>query len=141
MYLLRGDANPTMYHQTNLRLYDGVHSLLTDLLDRTFAKYAQLYTVPVQSPTMDALGQWVAQRMQREGAGVTATINPGQSISVSSIGPAVAKVTGLSRTGAEIYAGQPIASISLAGGQTVTVPFVSLAAASPAPFATARWGN
>ncbi len=163
MYLLRGDANPTMYHQTNLRLYpvggvDGVHSLLSDLLDRTFAKYAQLYTVPVQSPTLDALGQWVAQWMQREGAGVTATINPGQSISFSSIGPAVAKVTGLARTGAEFYAGQPIASISLAGGQTVTVPFVSVAAATqlstalarpiqpasataPGPFATATRGT
>jgi hypothetical protein len=127
MYLLRGDANPTMYHQSNLRLYPvggvpGSHSLLSDLLDRTFAKYAQLYTVPVQSPTMDALGHWVAQRMQREGAGVTATINPGQSVSVSSTGPAVVKVTGLAAPGAEIYAGQPIASISLAGGQTATVP-------------------
>jgi hypothetical protein len=127
MYLLRGDGNPIMYHQSNLRLYPvggvpGSNSLLSDLLDRTFAKYALLYTVPVQSPTMDALGQWVAQRMQREGAGVTATINPGQSVSVSSTGPAVVKVTGLAAPGAEIYAGQPIASISLAGGQTATVP-------------------
>jgi len=152
MYLLRGDANPTMYHQSNLRLYPvggvpGSHSLLSDLLDRTFAKYAQLYTVPVHSPTMNALGQWVAQRMQREGAGVTATINPGQSISLSSIGPAVAKVTGLAAPGAEIYAGQPIASISLAGGQTIVAPFIAVAAATPAPFATATsvttagWGK
>ncbi len=32
-YLLKGDMDPWMFHQPNLRAYDGVHSLLGDLLE------------------------------------------------------------------------------------------------------------
>src|SRR5206468_2897952 len=34
-YLLKGDIDPLMFHQPNLRAYDGTHTLLGDLLDAT----------------------------------------------------------------------------------------------------------
>src|SRR5688572_17142457 len=37
-YMLRGDANPWMFHQANVRAYNGSRSLLSDLIDRTLDK-------------------------------------------------------------------------------------------------------
>src|SRR5262249_40835843 len=34
-YLLKGDIDPLMFHQPNMRAYDGTHTLLGDLLDAT----------------------------------------------------------------------------------------------------------
>src|SRR5579883_1983098 len=79
MYMLKGDLDPWMFHQPNLRAYDGQHTLLGDLLDLVMKKYAQYYNLAVTSPTMDSLGQTVASRMQYNGAGVTASIVPGVS--------------------------------------------------------------
>ena len=44
-----------MFHQTNLAAYDGVHTLLTDLLDRTLAKYSGYVTVPIVSGAVPPL--------------------------------------------------------------------------------------
>jgi hypothetical protein len=73
-YLLNGDDDPLMFHEANLRAYDGTHTLLTDLLDATLAKYNQLFTLPIQSPTMDQLGQTVADRMRYNGSGAAANV-------------------------------------------------------------------
>ena len=55
-YMLDGNADPWMFHQANTRNYDGAgHSLLTDLMDATFSKYAAVMTLPIVSPTMDDL--------------------------------------------------------------------------------------
>jgi hypothetical protein len=52
-----------MFHQPNLRAYDGTRSLLGDLLDLTLDKYNRYFNLPIQSPTMDALGRRIADRM------------------------------------------------------------------------------
>ncbi|MBK9714185.1 MAG: hypothetical protein IPO81_23200 [Kouleothrix sp.] len=121
-YLLRGEIYPWMFHQPNLRAYDGSHTLLGDLLDRTLAKYDQLFNLPIQSPTMDELGRRVAARMGYNQAGVTASIVPGQSITLHAQQGATVPVTGLCGSGAEIYGGQSIAHISLTAGQSITLP-------------------
>jgi len=121
-YLLKGDLDPWMFHQPNLRAYDGTHTLLGDLLDLTLQKYAQYYTLPILSPTMDSLGQIVANRMQYNDAGVTASIIPGVSITIAVQKAASVPVTGLNTADAEIYGGQPISYINLTAGQSVTLP-------------------
>ena len=45
-YLLRGDNNPWMFHQANVRDIGGGKSLLPDLLDATLDKYAARATFP-----------------------------------------------------------------------------------------------
>ena len=121
-YMLKGDLDPWMFHQPNLRAYDGTHTLLSDLLDLTLQKYAQYYTLPIISPTMDSLGQNVANWMQYNNAGVTASLIPGVSITIAAQKGALVPVTGLNTAGAEIYGGQPISYINLTAGQSVTLP-------------------
>ena len=107
MYLLRGDANPLMFHQGNLRAYDGQHSLLSDLLDMTLAKYNQVFTLPIKSPMMNALGQVYKDRMNYNASGVSATMVPGKSITLTVNKTAWIPVTGVqSGSKAELYGGQ-----------------------------------
>jgi hypothetical protein len=129
-YLLNGDMDPLMFHQANLRTYDGKRTLLTDLLDTTLAKYNRLYTLPIQSPTQEQIGQKMAERMQYNGAGVSARVippgaaGPGDpgSITITAQKAATVPVTGLKTTGAEVYGGQHISYVKLAAGQSVTIP-------------------
>jgi len=121
-YMLKGDLDPWMFHQPNLRAYDGQHTLLGDLLDLVMKKYAQYYNLVVTSPTMDVLGQTVANRMRYNSAGVTASIVPGVSITITAQKAARVPVTGLNTVGAESYGGQFISYINVAAGQSVTLP-------------------
>ena len=50
-YLLKGENDPWMFHQPDLRVYGSGRSLLGDLLDQTFTKYAARVTTPLISPT------------------------------------------------------------------------------------------
>ncbi|MCA1724832.1 MAG: hypothetical protein LC748_11405 [Thermomicrobia bacterium] len=81
-YLLKGDVDPLMFHQPNLRAYDGMHSVLGDLLDATFAKYSALFTLPIRSLTQQQIGQKMANRMTYNASGATAQIVPGKSITL-----------------------------------------------------------
>ncbi len=128
-YLLNGNNDPWMFHQANVRNYDGAgHSLLSDLLDAAFHKYAAVMTLPIVSPTMDDLATRVRNRMALDASGVVATI-AGGTLSVTVTHAATVPVTGLCVPGAESYAGQTISYLSLADGQTTTYPLGSCAGA------------
>lgn len=66
---------PIMFHQPNLRAYDGTRSLLGDLLDLILSKYNRHFKLPIQSPTMDVLGRRIADRMTAKGSQLVATYN------------------------------------------------------------------
>ena len=124
-YLLRGEIDPWMFHQSNLRAYDGVHTLLGDLLDRTLDKYGSLFVLPVRSLTHAGLGEWTANRMRYNAAGIVASIQPDQgTLTITATQSAVVPVTGLCSTGSESYGGQCISHVSLTAGQTVTYSVV-----------------
>jgi hypothetical protein len=120
-YLMRGESDPWMFHQANLRDLGGGHSLLTSLLDAVLAKYEARSTFPVVSPTMDELAQKVKTRMAFDASGVSATIAPGGLLTVQVTRAATVPVTGLCTAGAETYAGQTISYLPLADGQSVTL--------------------
>jgi len=120
-YLLRGENDPWMFHQANLRDIGGGKSLLTDVLDAAFAKYAARSTLPVVSPTMDELAARVEARMDLGASGVTATIGPGAKLTVQVVNAAWVPVTGLCTPSAETYAGQRISYLPLAAGTSVTL--------------------
>ena len=125
-YLLNGNNDPWMFHQANARDYDGAgHSLLTDLMDATFAKYGAVATFPVVSPVMDDLASRVRNRMALNASGVVATVQSGTSMTVSVNNAATVPVTGLCTTGAETYANQTISYLTLAAGQSVTLSLTS----------------
>jgi len=120
-YMLRGEIDPWMFHQTNLRAYDGVHTLLGDLLDRTLDKYGSLFVLPARSLTHAALGEWMANRMRYNAAGIVASIKPDQgTLTITASQSAVVPVTGLCTASSETYGGQCVSHVSLSAGQTVT---------------------
>jgi hypothetical protein len=120
-YMLRGELDPWMFHQANMRAYDGRHSLLGDLLDNALAKYAARMRHPVLSPTMLELGQTMAARMAYNQAGVTATIVPGKTVTLTARAACVVPVTGLGGTSSVSYGGVPVAHVAVGAGKTVTL--------------------
>ena len=75
-YLLKGENDPWMFHQPDLRVYGSGRSLLGDLLDQVFAKYGSRVTTPLISPAMEDLGRRVADRMRYNASGVSGTVDP-----------------------------------------------------------------
>lgn len=120
-YVLRGEIDPWMFHQANLRAYDGTHTLLGDLVDRVVARYGALVNLPIVSPTMDETGRRVEARMRYNAANVRALIVPGQSITLLATSAAVVPVTGVASRGSESYGGETISYVSLSPGTPVTL--------------------
>lgn len=95
-YLLRGDIDPLMFHQPNLRAYDGTRSLLSDLLDMTFAKYAMYSVLPIETLTQQKIGERMANRMQYNAAGVSAKMVGRTTIVLTAQQDATVPITGAS---------------------------------------------
>lgn len=112
-YLLRGENDPWMFHQANARDFGSGHSLLSDLHDKAFDKYAAIAKLPIVSPTMEELGRRVAERMKYDASGASAVIGPGRQITVRATNAATVPVTGLCTPTAETYGGQKIAYLAL----------------------------
>ena len=119
-YLLNGDLNPLMFHQPNTRAYDGVHSLLGDLIDLTTSKYRKLVRFPILSPSMAEVGDKMIERQRYNEAGVTARV-AGDWLVVTASKAATVPITGLRLAHGETYAGQHIANVGLAAGETATI--------------------
>ena len=120
-YMLRGDMDPWMFHQSNLDAYDRVHSLLTDLLDLTLAKYQATYNLPVVSPPMEETGRRMEDWGARLAAGVKGLVAPDGSVTLSAERAATVPVTGLAISGAEKFGAFTIARVKLAAGRPVVV--------------------
>lgn len=119
VYLLTYDNRPMMFHQSNLRAYNGTSTLLGDLLNATFTKYNKYYkNLPILSPYLSATGTLANQRMIYNTSNVTATLVPGKSIVVQASRTdgqsVVVPVTGVTfGTSTEIYGNQRISNITL----------------------------
>ncbi len=134
-FLLKGDVSPLMFHQPNLRDYNGAgNTLLGDLLDAVANKYEKLYNFPALSPTMNNLAVLLQRRQDYNASGVVATRNADNTVTLTVTKGARIPVTGLvsggivSFTGtvapvisAENYAGQRITYVTLAAGASVTL--------------------
>ncbi|MFT4692354.1 MAG: hypothetical protein ACI9OD_004587 [Limisphaerales bacterium] len=142
--LLKGDVSPQMFHQPNVRDFNGQgNTLLGDLLDRVADKYEYFYNFPFLSPTQDKLGETVQSRMDYNTAGVIATLNADSSITLSVSNAAVIPVTGMRTASSELYAGQWITYVDLGAGQSATYKidangiYAASAQTNTAPTATA----
>jgi hypothetical protein len=131
-YLLTWDIDPLMFHQPNLGTYDGVHSLLGDLVEATLSKYSAMYTLPIQNLTQREVGERMANRMAYNASGVVATLYPGRSITLKTVNSAVIPVTGVTYGDHhEVYGGQPISYIAMGANQSLSVPLAGSAATQP----------
>jgi hypothetical protein len=105
--LLKGDQNPIMAHQSNLRAFTwsgpadstiGLtagpnHTLLGDVINATLTKYNKIFNLPLLSPSLHNLGLQYQRRTDRflNRSGITATYNQAagsQTISISYTKPA-----------------------------------------------------
>jgi len=126
--LLRGDISPLMFHQANLRAYDGQRTLMTDLIDATLAKYNQLYRLPIRSLNEHTIGQKLAARTAFNQSGVTATLT-GNQLVVNVQQGAMVPITGIcSRptnpsASVERYNGQCTLNVTMASGSSATLVF------------------
>ena len=120
-YMLQGDIDPHMYHQPNLRAYDGVHTLLGDLLDLAFQKFRRNSTLPVLSPDMHLAGARIANTMARDASGLSAVLTPGQSVTFTSPTDVNFAVSGVCTTSSEVYAGKCITPVHVPAGGTTTL--------------------
>ncbi len=129
--LLYWEANPGMFHQSNLRAYDAQgHSLLGDLLDATIDKYAALFSMPIRSLPLRAAGALMQQRMAYDAAAVSATVlpapeaSPSRCVTVTLVAKAraVVPVTGLSYGNhREVYGGKTISYVDVEPGIPLSV--------------------
>lgn len=121
-YMLRWEIDPWMFHQENLGLYDGKHSLLTNLLDAALKKYTDISTTPLIALEMHQIGQRMEQRMKFNKSEVSGVITPGASLTLTVKNAATVPVTGGRMSETESYAGQTISYATVMPGQSVTVP-------------------
>jgi hypothetical protein len=97
-----------------------VHSLLSDLLDMTLAKYHATYNLPVVSPPMEEIGRRMAEWGARLQAGVTGYLAPDGSVTLTAARAATVPVTGLAIKGAEKFGPHTIARLTLTAGKATT---------------------
>jgi hypothetical protein len=122
-YLVQGDNDPLMFHISNVRAYDNIHSVLGDLLDAVFSKYRALYNLPILSPGEHQLGLNMRQWMAYKSSGAKAVLNPCSSVQLTVTKAAAVPLTGVTYgTGGDTYNGQRTSNITVSPGQTVTVP-------------------
>lgn len=121
-YLLAWDIDPLMFHQPNLRAYDGAHTLLSDLLDATFAKYKAAYTLPVRNLSEHEVGIRMAQRMAFNASGVNGVLVPCTSLTLTVSSAALIPLTGVAAGSTEVYGGQPISSVPVNVSTPTTIP-------------------
>ena len=124
-YLLKFDLNPLMFHQSNLRAYDGANSMLGDLINATLNKFNRMYKLPIRSPSQHDTGILMAARMAYNTSGVSGRILLGttNSISLTTVNPVKVPLTGINfGNSRESYGGQTISTISLGANGAVTIP-------------------
>lgn len=123
-YLAKFDLDPLMFHQPNMRAYDGVNSLLGDLLHATLTKYEAIYKLPVINGTQEEIGALMAERMVYNASGVKGTLVLGSPnrIVLNSPKEVTVPVTGIASGGATVnYGGQQISKIRVRAGTSVTL--------------------
>ncbi len=133
LYLLRGEQYPLMFHQTNLFAYDGVNSLLSDVVGSTLSKFAALSQLPVISKKESDLGVLLQNRMAYNASQVHATLTPGVLIKIDTVGQANIPVTGLCADGCETYGPDKQSLIPMSAGSTRLLPLVSSPLLPPLP--------
>jgi hypothetical protein len=123
-YLLKFSVDSVMFHQSNLRAYDGTRSLLGDLVNATIAKYNKVYNLPIRSPSQHDTGVLMAARMAYNAAGARAQLKLGttNTIQLKTVQAAKVPLTGVSYGATkEVYGGQTISTVTMGANATVSM--------------------
>ncbi len=121
--MLNYEVFPLAFHMSNSIAYDGTHSLLTDLMDATIAKYEALFTLPIYTlKDMRDIAPILLNRASYNNSGVTGVYTPGVSVVLTTTNAAVIPVTGAcSQASCPTYGGQMQDSVSMPANSSVTL--------------------
>jgi hypothetical protein len=120
--VLSYEPDPLVFHAGNFSSYDGTHSLYSDLLDATIAKYTKVFALPVLTVDMKDAGALLANRAAYNASGVVGVYTPGVSVVLTTTKAAAIPVTGAcSQATCASYGGQTQDSVSMAANSTVTL--------------------
>lgn len=114
------------FHIDNASAYDGTHSMYSDLLDATIAKYRKVFTLPVLTLDMKDLGPVLMNRASIKTSGVTGVYTPGVSVVLTATKAGTIPVTGAcSQPSCGTYGGQIQDNVAIAASSTVTLSLTS----------------
>jgi hypothetical protein len=120
--MLAYEPYPLAFHMDNLLLYDGTHSIMTDLLNASIAEYESIFTLPVLTLDMHTIAPILQTFASYTASGVVGVYTPGVSVVLTTINAATIPVTGFcSQTTCATYGGQVQDAVSMAANSTVTV--------------------
>jgi hypothetical protein len=137
--MLTYEPYPLAFHIDNSSMYDGTHSLYTDLIDETITKYKKLFSLPVITIDMKDLGPLLMNRASYDASGVVGVYTPGIGVVLTTNKAATIPVTGAcAQTSCATYGGQFQDNVAMAANSTVTLSLtasegVALAALSLNP--------
>ena len=135
-YLLQGDVDPLMFHQTNLARYTstapaGLRTLYADWIDTVLGKFLALSNVPVVTLREAEIGVEMQARSKLATCGVTATkvetplVGSGWQLELRTTGACSVPVTGVSSPSfgpVELYGGEPLTSVTMPANGVRTIP-------------------
>jgi hypothetical protein len=128
-YLLTGDIDALMFHQTNLggEVVAGArHSLFGDWIGSSVARFTALVAFPVLSLTQRDIASAMAARAALNACGLAATYveaGTAANLELHAGGACVVPITGLSSSAGavEIYAGVPTTGVAMTAGSTKVI--------------------
>jgi hypothetical protein len=124
--MLTYEPYPLAFHIDNMGLYDGTHSMLSDLMDAVIGKYAKMFSLPVLTVDMNAIAPILVTRAGYDASGVIGVYTPGISVQLTTSGAATIPVTGAcSQAACPTYGGQMQDNVSMAANSTVTLLLTS----------------
>ena len=135
--MLSDALTPLGFHICDIYAYDGTHSLYSDLMDATIAKYKALFTLPVMTLKMSDMDPLLKARASYNSSGVSGVYTPGVNVVLTTVNAATIPVTGAcSQVTCPTYGGQlqdnfamaanSTGTLSLSAGQGVALSSVSL---------------
>lgn len=132
-YLLTGDIDALMFHQTNLggELVDGTrHSLFGDWIASSAARFTALVAFPIMSLTQRDIAGAMAARAALDACGAVATYveaGAAATLELRAGNACVVPITGLSSSAGavEIYAGVPTTEVAMVAGSTQVIALPS----------------
>jgi hypothetical protein len=131
--MLTYEPYPLAFHIGNSSLYDGTHSIYTDLLDAAIAKYTNLFSLPVLTLDLKDIAPILKMRASFNTSGVVGVYTPGVSVALTTTNAASIPVTGAcSEAVCASYGGQIQDTVSVPANSTVTLSLTATAGTTPA---------
>ncbi len=131
-YMLTYSPYLLAFHIANTATYDGTHSLYSDLIDHTVAKYRKLFNLPALTLNMEDIGALLEARASFNNSGVIGIYTPGVGVELTTTTAATIPVTGAcSQVTCSTYGAQTQDNVVMAAGSTAMLSLATNPGVTP----------